>query len=185
MLNVNIQETTYKIRNQIDELTIGEFETISGIMNNTDMNNIEKWTEVFAFLGIPKDVIESFDSFAMIEIIKEFTIFDNKLEMNYQTELTLNGEVYYASFNNGVPSITVKEIRLIEDHIVKNPHKYLSYMLAVIYKRKDLDKNITYDKSHISFKMDLIRKNVKADVAMPYVKFIANKLVKDYEFITG
>ena len=180
MLNINIQESTYQIRNGINELTVGEFEELSLIMNDSELNTIDKWSRVFNFLGIPMDVIDSFDSFTFMDIIKEFNFFDVHLN-DPVSEISLNNISYKASLRDGQPLITVKEMKLIEDAIKSNPHKYLAKMLAIIYKRDDVDKAITYDSAHIKFKADLIRKEITADVAMPYIKFLSKKLINDHD----
>ena len=174
------KEVSYEIRNQLDELTIGEFEELSLIMNNHELNTIDKWSRVFNFLGIPIDVIDSFDSFTFMDIIKEFNFFNVHLNKPVD-EISLNGITYKASLKDDQPLITVKEMKLIEDAIKSNPHRYLANMLAIIYKRDDVDKTITYDNAHIKFKADMIRKEITADIAMPYIEFLSKKLINDHD----
>jgi len=41
-----------EIPNKMDELTIEQFEKISQILNNQEFDNIEKYVEMFKYLGI-------------------------------------------------------------------------------------------------------------------------------------
>lgn len=182
MININFKDQVFPTRNTVEEFTIGEFETISGIMNDKDKNTIEKWSEIFVFVGLPQEVVDEFDTFAFIEVIKEFNMTDIS-KIGFQKEIVLNG-ITYKAFDEEF-KLTVKEMRLIEDYIKKNENRYLGDMLAVIYKRDDIEKSMNFDKAHIHFKAELIRKEVKADVAIPYLKFLSKKLVKDFEMLNA
>lgn len=183
MLNIKFKEETYAIRNGLNELTIGEFEDLSKIMNDQDKNSLEKWSMILHLLGLPVEVIDNFDTFTFIDIIKEFNIFDIH-ESNYQEVIVLDGQEYKLNLKDDNLFITVKEMRLIEDY-VKQDSKYLANMLAVLYKREDVHPNIQYDKTHIRFKSGLIRKSITADVAVPFISFLSKKLLGDYELITS
>ncbi len=47
-----IQIFDQEIPNKMSELTIEQFEKISQILNNQDFDNIEKYVEMFKYLGI-------------------------------------------------------------------------------------------------------------------------------------
>lgn len=184
MLNIKFNEKDYEIRNQLNELTIGEFEKLSEIMNDKEKNSLEKWSLIFAFLGLPVDVIDSFDTFTFIDIIKEFNIF-NLSSVEFAEKLTLKGIDYCLKTTDNGLHITVKEMKIIENFVIKDNSKYLANMLAVLYKRPDVDANITYDNAHIKFKADLIRDEITADVAIPFITFLSQKLLNDYELLSS
>jgi len=181
MINLKFDGNTYQLKNSTNEFLINEFEHICSILNNLEKNHIEKWTEVFKYLGIPEDVIDNFDSFDFIEMIKEFNIFTTD-STEFVKEIVLDG-ITYTAFDEKF-KLTVKEMTLIEDYVKKNDNRYLGEMLAVIYKRTDLDKTMTYDKAHLKFKAELIRKQINADVAIPIIGFLSKKLINDYNLLT-
>jgi len=181
MINLKFDGKTYQLKNSTNELLINEFEHICSILNDKEKNHIEKWSEIFIYLGVPEDVIDNFDSFDFIEMIKEFNIFKTD-STEFVKDIVLDG-ITYTAFDEKF-KLTVKEMTLIESFITKNENRYLGEMLAVIYKRTDLDKSMTYDKAHLKFKAELIRKQVMADVAVPIIGFLSKKLINDYNLIT-
>jgi len=182
MINLKFDSKTYQIKNSINEFLINEFEHICSILNDKEKNHLTKWTEIFIYLGVPEDVIDNFDSFDFIEMIKQFNIFTTE-STDFIKEIVLD-DITYIAFDDKF-KLTVKEMTLIEDYIQKNENRYLGEILAVIYKRQDLDKSMTYDKAHLKYKAELIRKQVMADVAIPIIGFLSKKLINDYNLITN
>ena len=180
MLNINYNGKTYSIRNNVEELLLKEFEEITKIFNDKGKLHFEKWSEIFIYLGLPEEIANELDSFAFIEIIKEFNI-DNITSKEIIKEIIIDGDNYIAY--NGVFKLTVKEMSLIEGYIKSNENRYLGEIMAIIYKRPGVDKNINYDKAHIHFKAELFRKNVTTDKAVPFISFLSKKLIKDFELI--
>ena len=54
-------------------------------------------------------------------------------------------------------------------------------MNAIIYKRVDLTSVEHYTDSHIKYKADLFRKNITADISIPYLTLMTNKIIKNIE----
>jgi len=183
MIKLNYNEKTYNVKNSVDEFLINEFEDICGILNNKEKNYLQKWSEIFIYLGVPEDVVDDFDSFAFIEIIKQFNIHDLTQHTNFVKEIELDGNTYVC-FDEKF-KITVKEMTLIESAINKNENRYLGDVLAILYKRENIQKELHYDKAHLKYKAELIRKEIKAEVAIPIIAFLSKKLIKDYELITN
>jgi len=74
-----IQIFDQEIPNKMSELTIEQFEKISQILNNQDFDNIEKYVEMFKYLGIKE---EMWDDYPFSEFIKLVQDFNQALEMN-------------------------------------------------------------------------------------------------------
>jgi hypothetical protein len=179
MININFDGKTIAIKNTVNELLIGEFEYICDILNDTkNINTIEKWGNIFLYLGIPQDVLDNLDAMDFIELIKEFNISDKNFT-TIENEITLDGHIYYYNFDE--VKMTVKEVTLIESYITKDSNKYIGDMMAILYKRNDVDKNITFDKAHIEHKAKLFRKNITADKSIPFLTYLTKKLSKDSE----
>lgn len=180
MINLKFEDKTYSIKNRTDELTIGEFEDICIILNSDKLTKMDKWSKVFKYLGIPEEVIDEFDAFDFIEIIKQFNIFDEQSD-EYVKELFIDEKkyiLYYEKFK-----ITVKENTLIESYIQKNSEKYIGELMAILYKLEDTDKNIWYDNAHIKFKAKQFREKVTIDNVLPIIKYLSKKLVKETDVI--
>lgn len=180
MLKVNVDGKSYQVKNNIDEFLIKDFEVVTKILNDDKINNIEKWSEVFIFCGLPRDIVDMFDLEAFIKLIKEFNLLDDKgIEM--VKDITLN-DITYTCYQEEF-RLTVKDTRYIEDFIVKNPNNYLGELMAIVYKRTDVDKNITYDSAHIKYKAELFRNGVTADKVIPFIQILSKKLINDYELL--
>jgi len=182
MIKINFKNDSYELRNEVFEWTIGEFESMSAILNNKDKDHLEKWIEVFELLKIPTEVIDNMDAFDFMEIIKEFNMFGVQNNEIVKT-IHLKGEQYHAYDEKF--RITVKEMKLIESLVNKNPDRYLGDIMAVIYKRPDIDPELHKDKAHIHFKAELIRKEASADMAIPILTFLSKKLIKDESVLNG
>jgi hypothetical protein len=180
MLKIKYDERVYEIKNSPNELLLKDFEHIICIFNDKDKQHFEKWSEILIYLGLPEDVVDNFDSFAFIDIIKEFNINDIS-DVEITKEFTI-GEDLYVAYEDTF-KLTVKEMSLIEYYISKNNDRYLGEIMAVIYKRPGFDKIINFDKAHIHHKAELFRKNIMADKAVPFISFLSKKLIKDYESI--
>lgn len=182
MINLKFNGSTYQIKNSTNEFLINEFEHLCSILNDIEKNHLQKWSEIFIYLGVPQDVLDNFDTFDFIEMIKEFNLFETN-STDFVKEIVLDG-ITYTAFDDKF-KLTVKEMALIEDYVKKDTNRYLGEMLSVIYKRTDLDKSMTYDKAHLKFKAEMIRKQTTADVAIPIIGFLSKKLINDYNLVSN
>lgn len=157
------------IPNQLDEITIEQFETITEINNNQELDPIDKHLKVFAYLGIPESEFWDYDVADFIGVVKDF----NKLEQKEHPtveELELEGFTYKAQMK-----LTVRDTKMIEKVALHKEKGYISEMLAIMFKREDLTAAEHYADAHIKHKAKLIRK-LTANVAVPYLIFIAEKI---------
>ena len=68
MINVLNRE----IPNQLDEITIEQFETITEINNDPNLDPIDKHLKVFAYLGIPESEFWDYDVAEFVNVVKDF-----------------------------------------------------------------------------------------------------------------
>jgi hypothetical protein len=160
-----------EIPNQLDELTIEQFEAITDINNNQELDPIDKHLKVFTYLGIPEAEFWDTDVADFVEYVKKFNTMEQK---QYPTieELEIEGYTYKAQMK-----LTVRDTKLIEKIALHKEPGYISSMLAVMFKRDDLTSTEHYTDAHIKQKAKLIRK-LNASIAMPYLIFIAEKIAK-------
>ena len=60
-----------EIPNKIEELTIEQFEAITDINNNKELDPVDRHLQIFEYLGIPEKEFFDFDISDFIDIVKE------------------------------------------------------------------------------------------------------------------
>lgn len=162
-----------EVPNQLNELTVQQFETITTIHAKTELDAIDKHLEVFEFLGVPTIEFDDIQIEEFKEIVKEF----NNVQSQPQLVNTLELDGYtYTAFEDKF-KLSVKDTKHIEK-IMSSKHKgYISELLAVLFKRTDLTKAEHYSDAHIKLKAKMIRE-LKAELAVPYLVEIGKKLSK-------
>ena len=158
-----------EIPNQIDELTIEQFEAITEINNDPNLDPIDKHLKVFAYLGIPESEFWDYDVADFVTMVKDFNSMEQK-DFPVVEELELDGYIYRAEMR-----LTVRDTKMIEKIALSKPKGYISEMLAIMFKREDLTPAEHYADAHIKQKAKLIRK-LNANISIPYIMFIANKI---------
>ena len=158
-----------EIPNQIDELTIEQFEAITEINNDPNLDPIDKHLKVFAYLGIPESEFWDYDVADFVVMVKDFNSMDQK-DFPVVEELELDGYIYRAEMR-----LTVRDTKMIEKIALHKVKGYISEMLAIMFKREDLTPTEHYTDAHIKQKAKLIRK-LNANISIPYIMFIANKI---------
>ena len=163
----------FEVPNQLNELSVQQFETITTIHADTELDAIDKHLQVFEFLGVPAIEWDAVEIEEFKEIVKEFNNLGDKPDLISSFEI--DGYTYVA-FEDRF-KLSVKDTKHIEK-IMHSRHKgYISEMLAVLFKRTDLTKVEHYSDAHIKLKAKLIRE-LKAEIAVPYLVEIGQKLSK-------
>ena len=167
-----------EIPNRLDELTIEQFENITELSNNKEIDPIDRHLLIFASLGIPEKEFFDYDVADFIELVKEFNSAP-KIEYPTIETLEVDGYNYTAKMK-----LTVRDTKLIEKIAINKPKGYVSEIAAIMFKRDDLTPAEHYAEAHLKLKAKLI-KELKANVAIPYLLFITNKLAKQVEDVTA
>lgn len=157
------------IPNNLDELTIEQFEKITDINNNQDNDPIEKHLKIFDYLGIAESEFNDTDISEFIEIVKEFNSIPST-DYPIIESVTIDGYVYTAEMK-----LTVRDTKLIEKLVIAKQAGYISQMLAIMFKREDLSNVEHYTEAHLKHKASLF-KSLNASISVPYMMFIANKV---------
>jgi len=179
MLTIKLESETIEIKSDVKEMNIDVFEKICGIFDNKKYDQIDKYIEIFKVLGLTEDQIGQIDAYYFIDLVKEFNL--TKAEQpDFTKEIIIDGFTYQA-FEKEKFVLSVRDLAKIENYIKKDNIKYIGEMLAIIYKRTDLTKVEHYTDAHIKFKADLFRKELKADIALPYLVLLSNKIIKSIE----
>ena len=165
-----------EIKNELNELTIQQFEDITEIHSNPKLDHVEKHLEVFKYMGAPEE-IEDID----FEDFKEYIRLFNTAKAPEGILLkTFEADGYTYQAYDTEWKLSAKETKLIEK-ILNNKHKgYISEMLAVLFKRTDLTKHEHFTDAHIKLKSKIIRE-MTADVAIPYLVAVAETINKQVQ----
>ena len=155
------------IANKMNEITVEEFEKISAIHNDKELDNIEKQIKVFEVVGVEEDEWDDFNYF--VEKTKEFN--SNNLDNKEPVfEVEIDGYTYKAELR-----LSVKDTKLIEKIIVKENKHSVSDILALMFKRTDLSNTEHYDNAHLKHKSKLFRTQ-PAELAIPYITFVTETI---------
>ena len=165
-----------EIPNELNELTIQQFEDITEIHANPKLDHVEKHLEVFKYMGAPEE-IEDVDFEDFKEYIRLFNT-AKAPEGILLKRFEADGYTYQAYDEEW--KLSAKETKLIEK-ILNNKHKgYISEVIAVLFKRTDLGKNEHYTDAHIKHKAKIIRQ-MPAEVAVPYLVAVAETINKQVQ----
>lgn len=158
-----------EIPNKMDEFTIEEFEKVSQILNDKNLDNIERYVEVFKYLGIEEKMWDDYPFSHFVEFVREFNI-DSYTPQDAIDSIELDGYTYRAELK-----LSVKETKLIEKIVNQKPNNYISDILAIMFKRDDLSNTEHFADSHLKYKAKLFRQ-LKAEISIPYIVFVTEKI---------
>jgi hypothetical protein len=168
----------YKIPTQLTEMTVGQFEKISDIINDQSLLPIERYIDALEALGVPQYIIDDITDEELFEIVKSFNSMDT-----LPTELvrTFEHKGYtYVAYEDEF-KLKAMDMAKIEKELAKNKEIFSS-IIAILFKRVDLTRNEHYTDAHIKLKKD-IAKGLNANDFYPYVveiiKRLANKMKQD------
>lgn len=158
-----------EIPNKMSELTIEQFEKISQILNNQEFDNVEKYVEMFKYLGVDEKMWDDYPFSEFIELVKQFNL-DSYTPQEAVTSIALEGYTYTAEMR-----LSVKETKLIEKIVNSKPNHYISDILAIMFKRTDLSNTEHFADAHLKHKAKLFRSQ-KAELCVPYIVFVTEKI---------
>jgi hypothetical protein len=179
MINLKLENETFELRNEANEITLKEFNKIYTILNSQTLGKLEQYCEVFKTLGLSESIIYDMDNDSFIELIKSFNAMTITSELPAK-EIELNG-YKYVSYTGDEFKFKTKDLIEIEKSTKRGVTNFPSFILAIIFKRADLTVNEHYEKSHLELKAKLFEDNVKADFAIPYITLVAKKTLKSLE----
>jgi len=159
------------IPNQLNELTVEQFDYLNKIENNQELDTIEKWIEKFIYLGVP---YKAFDNMELEEFADYIKVF-NKSDIpstEKVTELVIDKYTYQSSENIGV-----KDLGMIEKIYRSQDDNFTAQTLSILFKRTDLSRTEHYAPAHLKLKTNLFKKQI-AEIAFPYILDILQKITK-------
>lgn len=178
MLQIEIAGSVYQLKHKPEDFLIGEYERVSSIMNNDELDQIDKYTQLFIELGIPQDVLEELNTIKFFEIIKSYTSY--QLEIGeFTKEIEINGRLY-KSFDDDF-FLSVKDMKEIERSIKRNPDSFIGDIMAIVFKDVELTKNEHFVDAHIKHKSKLFREHVGFDKAVPFIAYFSKEVISSLQ----
>lgn len=162
----------YEVKNNVEELSVEQFETVAGITNDLGLDYLDKQMQIFEFLGVPPEAWEDMEVDEFKKAVEEFNATEPK-DYEFTSEIEIDGYTY-KSFDKEF-SLTIKDLKLIEKAVKTDGKKWMATSLAVIFKRTDLTKAEHYASAHIKQKAKLF-KDVNASIAIPFIQYIGKQL---------
>ena len=163
------------IPNELNELTIQQFEDITEIHANPKLDNVEKHLEVFKYMGVQEVEDMEFEDFK--EAIRLFNT--AKTPEGILLKRFENDGYTYQAYDTEF-KLTAKDTKHIEKILASKHKGFISEAIAVIFKRTDLSKTEHYTDAHIKLKAKIIRE-MPAEVAVPYLVAIAETINKQVQ----
>jgi hypothetical protein len=160
-----------EIPNQLNELTVEQFDHLNKIENNIELDTIEKWIEKFIYLGVQEKAFDTMDLDEFANYIKDF----NKSDIpstEKVTQIVIDKYTYETSENIGV-----KDLGMIEKIYRGQDDNFCAQTLAILFKRTDLTRTEHYAPAHLKLKVNLFKKQ-NAEIAFPYILDILQKITK-------
>jgi len=168
----------YQINNQVSELTIDQFEKVSKILNDEELDKFEKWADVFILLGVPIDEVNDMDFDEFIHYVKDFNSVESNTDLEMIQEFELDGYTYRAYEDEF--KLRVRDLKMIEKAMGKDNKNYFAKLLSIIFKRTDLTNAEHYENAHLKHKEKLF-KDLNATIVVPYIVAVSRKLITQNE----
>jgi len=172
----------FELKTKMTEFTLKEFQEISSILNDPEIDSVDKYLDVISYLGCPEDVLVEIDSDEFLEIVNTFTA-DRIQNKELTRTIEIDNDVYEAYPEGKEFKLKAKDFSLIEKCIKRTPNKYILEVIAILFKRTDLTRVENYAKAHIKHKKKLFADQI-ADQYYPYVAFIHDKISKKVKSAT-
>jgi hypothetical protein len=182
MINIDLNGNSYTVKNLAIEMTLGEFETISGFLNDPELDKIDKYTKIFTYQGIPEEVIEDLEIPQFLDLVSKFVSNEEDLSFLsiFQSQIEIEGRIYTA-FKGDKFTMNVKQMRIIERAIKMNPNKYLGEFMAAVYQDDLLDTKTNFTDAIIKEKANIFRQHLRVEVALPFIAFFSQELINNIQ----
>lgn len=164
-----------ELKNQLDEITIKEYEHIISILNDKKKATIDKYLDIIVVCGLKDDNILyeiTFDE--LKEFIHSLNIEINQWELTQSIEI--NNRTYVSYKPDTIFKISAYDTGKIESVIKKNGMKYILESIAILFKDDQLTYKEHYDSEHIKHKMILFS-STPAIVFIPFIQEIVESVI--------
>lgn len=170
---------TEEMKTLPNEINVKEFQEIVKLQNdfNGDFNY---YLDTFGVLGLSETFLDAIDDKTLYMLIGDFQEDFNLKKNVFTKSIEIDGYKYTAyedTFKLGA-----RDLANIENEMIKDPNGWITYALAIIFKREDLTPVEHKANAHIKLKEKLF-KSVTMDIALPYIFYIAESYVSNIKIL--
>jgi len=174
---IEIKGEKFELRNKGSEVSLNELARISQILDEKEVDFIERWFSVLEILA-SKEFVEKAGMTVFLNAIKSVNITEMNKEIT--TTIEVNGRSYSIDLDQGVIDLTARDLKKIEA-MAKQGGAWANKAVAVVYKDDALTDNEHYDDAHISHKAKLFGESMTADVASPVIFQLSKVIVENIQ----
>lgn len=147
------ENQNFELRTQLKDITIQEFNQIVNIMSDDKQLYFENWLDLLTVLGMPEDMLNELTIPDLLEIVKEFNLFEPQENLEILQDIELDGYTYRL-FEDKF-KLTVRVSSIVEQTIKSHPKDFIPWVIANLYKRTDLTDLEHKQSEHIKHKAKL------------------------------
>lgn len=163
------------------EITIEEFQKIINNQNKYS-GNFMYYLEAFEILGLSTEFVDVIDDKTLWIILKDFQDDFVMPSNEFRKEFEIDGYTYRAYEDEF--KIGARDFAKIEEQMHKYPNDWITYALAIIFKRVDLSTVEHTTEAHINHKVKLFKK-LTMDIALPYIFYLSENYINNIKLIAG
>lgn len=175
MIDVNFGEKMYELRNELDEIYLGEWQKVTNILTRENDYYFLNWLDIIEILG-STELKENIDDVSLYSVIKHLNI-TGDVSNKIVPEFSIGDRKFYTNVNE-IGALKMKGIELaeIEVTIKQKPNNWLPKVMAILYKEVGADSSVT-DRTK------LFEKKMTANIAMPAAYVVNNRLIMHIQTI--
>lgn len=160
-----------QVKTKLSEMTIAEYQAVVfKISDKREINKYAKWLSILKILGASDETLNTVKLSELETFVQELNNgLDDIKDLPPIEEFEHKGRNYKLLSDE----LTAKDISLMVDYADKNPKRWISHALAVLFKDDRLGYNEHYAPAHIKLKEKIISELNALDFYANIVKITA------------
>lgn len=172
-LNVELEDgenKIFNIKNELSEITLGEFQEISNISDGDSTYQFEKLLNVILILSEDKRVVDYIYEDNFYEILEELKF--NGIPMDMDEEYIINKKIFKVKLNKDGSDIFlyISQLSEIEKILINNPKNHLGKIMGILFKSEGMNSN---------HKEKFLKDHMTMDIAMPFISRLNIKVLEN------
>lgn len=161
----------FNLKNSLEDMTVKEFEKISSILQDPELEQLERYITMLEYLGMPDAVLNKLTDDELFDVIGSFTAKEYEDVLIPEVEI---GGYRYVAYEGDNFKLLARDLLLIEKAI-KRSTNYMSTIIGIVFKRDDLTATEHFANAHIVHKAALFGE-LNAAQMYPYLVHITSTI---------
>lgn len=157
------------------EIKLSEFVKISTTKDGQPRLDYNYYLDMFGVLGLSEEFLDKMDIKTLVEVIKDFQE-DFQSPKEYVREFEIDGKKYTAFQEGEEFELKAREFAQIEARMKNNGSDWITYALAVIFKKENTPVSESKSEAHIKFKQ-VNFKDLTMDICLPYIMLMSQAYI--------